>query len=312
MRSYAAGRAALAVLQLAVLSVLVFVLTSLLPGDAADLRFTETLSPEQVDRLREQLGLDQPAPERFLHWFGGVLSGDLGTSLISGGPVSSIVRDSIGATLVLTLATLAVVVPLAVALGILMGTRENGRIDRAITSVTLALSAIPDFVIAVVLVAVFSLKLGWLPATWIGSSLLTSPVLLVLPVTVLLGRTVCLLSRQVRAGTITALNAEYVVQARRLGVPRRQVLLRHVLPNAAVPGVQELARTGDTLLGGVLVVEAIFAIPGFATALVDGVETRDIPTVQGLTLVLAVAALLINLGADLVCNRLVPRTELLR
>jgi peptide/nickel transport system permease protein len=312
MRSYAGQRALLAVVQLAVLSVLVFVLTSLLPGDAADLRFTETLTPEQVDRMRAQLGLDQPAVERFLHWFGAVLTGDLGTSLISGGPVVDIVRESVGATLVLALATLAVVVPLAVALGIVMGTRENGRLDRAITSVTLALSAIPDFVIAVLLVALFSLKLGWLPATWIGGDLLASPALLVLPVAVLLGRTVCLLSRQVRAGTITALSAEYVVQARRLGVPRRQLLLRHVLPNAAVPGVQELARTGDTLLGGVLVVEAIFAIPGFATALVDGVETRDIPVVQGLTLVLAVAALLINLAADLVCNRLVPRTELLR
>ena len=276
------------------------------------MRFTETLTPDQVARLREQLGLDQPALERFMHWFGNVLTGDLGTSLISGGPVLDIVKASVGATLVLTLATLAVVVPLAVALGILMGTRENGRLDRTITSITLALSAIPDFVIAVVLVALFSLKLGWLPATWVGGSLLASPVLLVLPVAVLLGRTVCLLSRQVRAGTINALHADYVVQARRLGVPRRRLLLRHVLPNAAVPGVQELARTGDTLLGGVLVVEAIFAIPGFATALVDGVETRDVPVVQGLTLVLAVAALLINLGADLVCNRLVPRTELLR
>ncbi|MGC4940730.1 ABC transporter permease [Kribbella sp. DT2] len=312
MRVYAAQRAALAVLQLAVLSVLVFVLTSLLPGDAADLRFTETLTPEQVASLRAQLGLDQPAVERFGHWLGNVLSGDLGTSLISGGPVLDIVKASVGASLVLTVATLAVVVPVAVALGILMGTRENGRLDRTITSITLALSAIPDFVIAVVLVAVFSLKLGWLPATWVGGDLLASPVLLVLPVGVLLGRTVCLLSRQVRAGTINALHADYVVQARRLGVPRRRLLLRHVLPNAAVPGVQELARTGDTLLGGVLVVEAIFAIPGFATALVDGVETRDLPVVQGLTLVLAVAALLINLGADLVCNRLVPRTELLR
>lgn len=312
MRSYAAQRAALAVVQLAVLSVLVFVLTALLPGDAAEMRFTETLTPSQVDQLRAQLGLDQPAVERFTHWFGNVLTGDLGTSLISGGPVIDIVKNSVGATLVLTLATLAVVVPLAVALGIVMGTRENGRIDRSITSITLALSAIPDFVIAVLLVAVFSLKLGWLPATWIGGDLLASPVLLVLPVAVLFGRTVCLLSRQVRAGTITALHAEYVVQARRLGVPRRRLLLRHVLPNAAVPGVQELARTGDTLLGGVLVVEAIFAIPGFATALVEGVETRDVPVVQGLTLVLAVAALVINLGADLVCNRLVPRTELLR
>ncbi|GAB3811917.1 ABC transporter permease [Kribbella italica] len=312
MRAYAAQRAALAVLQLAVLSVLVFVLTSLLPGDAADMRFTETLTPEQVASLRAQLGLDQPAIERFGHWVGNVLSGDLGTSLISGGPVLDIVKASVGATLVLTVATLAVVVPVAVALGILMGTRENGRLDRTVTSITLALSAIPDFVIAVVLVAVFSLKLGWLPATWVGGDLLASPVLLVLPVGVLLGRTVCLLSRQVRAGTINALHADYVVQARRLGVPRRRLLLRHVLPNAAVPGVQELARTGDTLLGGVLVVEAIFAIPGFATALVDGVETRDLPVVQGLTLVLAVAALLINLGADLVCNRLVPRSELLR
>lgn len=302
----------LAVVQLAVLSVLVFVLTTLLPGDAADMRFTETLTPDQVARLRAELGLDQPLVHRFVDWLGNVLRGDLGTSLISGGPVVDIVKSSVGATLVLTLATLAIVVPLAVALGIVMGTRENGRLDRAITSVTLALSAIPDFVIAVVLVAVFSLKLGWLPATWIGGSLLASPVLLVLPVAVLLGRTVCLLSRQVRAGTITALHAEYVVQARRLGVPRRRLLLRHVLPNAAVPGVQELARTGDTLLGGVLVVEAIFAIPGFATALVDGVETRDVPVVQGLTLVLAVAALLLNLAADLVCNRLVPRTELLR
>ncbi|WP_433161731.1 ABC transporter permease [Kribbella sp. CA-247076] len=312
MRSYAAQRAALAVVQLAVLSVLVFVLTALLPGDAAELRFTETLTPEQIERLRVELGLDQPAVERFTQWFGNVLTGDLGTSLISGGPVVDIVKNSVGATLVLTLATLVVVVPLAVALGIVMGTRENGRLDRAITSVTLALSAIPDFVIAVVLVTVFSLQLGWLPATWIGGDLLANPVLLVLPVAVLFGRTVCLLSRQVRAGTITALQAEYVVQARRLGVPRRRLLLRHVLPNAAVPGVQELARTGDTLLGGVLVVEAIFAIPGIATALVDGVETRDVPVVQGLTLVLAVAALVINLGADLVCNRLVPRTELLR
>src|SRR3954462_13220847 len=123
MRSYAAQRALLAIVQLVVLSVLVFVLTALLPGDAADMRFTETLSPDQIARLRSQLGLDQPALERFVHWFGNVLSGDLGTSLISGGPVLDIVKASVGATLVLTVATLAVVVPAAVALGLLMGTR---------------------------------------------------------------------------------------------------------------------------------------------------------------------------------------------
>jgi peptide/nickel transport system permease protein len=312
MRSYVVQRAAIAVIQLAVLSVLVFALTSLLPGDAADMRSTETLTPAQIADLRTELGLDRPALERFADWAGGVLTGDLGTSLAADRPVLDIVRSSIGATLVLTLATLAVVVPLAVVLGVVTGTREGSRLDRAVNSVTLAVSAIPDFVLAVVLVAVFSLQLGWLPATWIGADLLDDPALLILPVLVLFGRTVCLLSRQVRAGTVTALQAEYVAQARRLGVRRRALLFRHVLPNAAVPGVQELARTGDTLLGGVLVVEAIFAIPGFATALIGGVEARDVPLVQGLTLVLAVAALVINLGADLLCNRLVPRTELLR
>jgi peptide/nickel transport system permease protein len=312
MLPYAAQRAVLAVVQLVVLSVLVFALTSLLPGDAAEFRFEE-LPPEQVDRLREQLGLDRPAVERFVDWAGNVLTGDLGTSLVSGGPVADVVRSSLGATLVLTAATLAVVVPLAVLLGIVTGTREGGRLDRAVNTVTLVLSAIPDFVLAVLLVSVFAFRFNLLPATWVGAQgndLLRQPALLVLPVAVLFGRTVCLLSRQVRAGTVSTLNAEYVAQARRLGVPRRSILLRHVLPNAAVPGVQELARTGDTLLGGVLVVEAIFAIPGFATALVGGVEARDVPVVQGLTLVLAAAALLINLGADLLCNRLVPRTDL--
>src|SRR5262249_46378099 len=135
---------------------------------------------------------------------------------------------------------------------------------------------VPDFVLALALVAVFSLRLGWLPSTWLGADgtgLLTSPVLLVLPVAVLLARTVCTLSRQIRAGTVAALEAGYTVQARRLGVPRGRLVLRHVLPNAAVPGVQELARTGDQLLGGVLVVEAVFAIPGTATALIEAVQS---------------------------------------
>ncbi|MGH3994049.1 MAG: ABC transporter permease, partial [Pseudonocardiaceae bacterium] len=177
MRSYVALRAAIAVVQLAVLSVLVFALTALLPGDAADVRFTETLTPEQIADLRDELGLDRPALERFADWAGGLLTGDLGTSLVSGQPVLDIVRSSIGATLVLTLATLAVVVPLAVLLGIVTGIREGGRIDRAVNSVTLGLSAIPDFVLAVVLVAVFSLQLGWLPATWVGADLLANPSL---------------------------------------------------------------------------------------------------------------------------------------
>ncbi|MGA5424723.1 ABC transporter permease [Streptomyces lavendulocolor] len=315
MRGYALQRLALGGVQLALLTVLVFLLTSLLPGDAADVRNDEDATPEQVAALREQLGLDRPALERFTDWAGGVLTGDLGTSLVSGGPVLDVLAGSAGITLLLAAVTLAVVVPLAVLLGIASGLREGGRLDRAVTSVTLALNAVPDFVLALLLVAGLSLRLGWLPATWVGvgaADLIARPALLVLPVGVVAARMVCLLSRQVRAGMVTVLKAGYVTQARRLGVPRRTLLLRHVLPNAAVPGIQELARVGDNLVGGVLIVEAVFAIPGVATALVDAVEARDVPTVQGLALVVAAAALLFSLAADLVSHRLVPRTEVLR
>ncbi|HET6858872.1 MAG TPA: ABC transporter permease [Streptomyces sp.] len=315
MRGYLLHRLVLGLVQLALLAGLVFALTSLLPGDAAAVRYDGDATDAQVAALREQLGLDRPALERFTDWAGGALTGDLGTSLVSGGPVTGILAESAGPTLVLTGVTLVVVVPLALLLGLVSGMREGGRTDRVFSSVTLALNAVPDFLLALLLVAGLSLKLGWLPATWVGvgaGELLGQPALLVLPVAVVAARMVCLLSRQIRAGTVTTLGAGYVVQARRLGVPRRALLLRHVLPNAAVPGIQELARVGDNLVGGVLIVEAVFAIPGVATALVRAVEARDIPTVQGLALVVAAAALLFSLAADLVCHRLVPRTEVLR
>lgn len=315
MLRHAVRRVLLAVVQLACLAVLVFLLTSLLPGDAAEVQFNEQAGLDEVVHLREQLGLDRPLGERFADWAGGLPTGDLGTSLVGGQPVGEIVTGSLTATVLLAAVTAALLVPLAMLLGLAMGLRAGGRLDRAITAVTLALNSVPDFVLALALVAVFSLRLGWLPSTWLdadGADLLARPVLLVLPVAVLLARTVCTLSRQIRAGTIAALDAGHTVQARRLGVPRVRLVLRHVLPNAAVPGVQELARTGDQLLGGVLVVEAVFAIPGTATALIDAVQSRDVPTVQALTLLLAAAALAFNVTADLVCQRLAPRAEVLR
>ncbi|MFI0372196.1 ABC transporter permease [Actinomadura sp. 1N219] len=315
MLRHAARRVGLAVVQLACLAVLIFLLTSLLPGDAAEVQFNEQTGLGEVAHLREQLGLDRPLDERFLDWAGALLSGDLGTSLVGGTPVTEIVTGSLTATVLLAAVTVVLLVPLAMLLGLAAGLRAGGRLDRTITAVTLALNSIPDFVLALALVAVFSLQLGWLPSTWLGAEggqLLSQPGLLVLPVAVLLARTVCTLSRQIRAGTIAALEAGYTVQARRLGVPRGRLVLRHVLPNAAVPGVQELARTGDQLLGGVLIVEAVFAIPGTATALIEAVQSRDVPTVQALTLLLAAVALTLNIAADLVCERLAPRAEVLR
>ncbi|NED16211.1 ABC transporter permease [Streptomyces sp. SID9124] len=314
MLRHALRRSAWTLVQLAALSVIVFLLTDLLPGDAATVDFNEQAGLEQVGRLREQMGLDRPVAERFADWAHGLLTGDLGTSLVGGGPVAEVLSSSVPVTAVLAAVTLVLLVPLAVAVGLLTGLREGSRTDRVVSSVTLTLTSVPDFVLALLLVGVFALRLGWLPSTWVGADegWWQRPELFVLPVVVLLCRTVCALSRQVRAGTVTALHAGYAAQARRLGVPPVRLVLRHVLPNAAVPGVQELARTGDQLLGGVLVVEAVFAIPGTATALIEAVQNRDVPTVQALTLTLAAVACLLNLVADLVGYRLAPRSEVLR
>ncbi|MGW4729849.1 ABC transporter permease [Streptomyces shenzhenensis] len=314
MLRYALRRCGWTVVQLAALSVIVFLLTDLLPGDAATVDFNEQAGLDQVARLREQMGLDRPLTERFADWAHGLLTGDLGTSLVGGGPVSEVLSSSVGVTAALAAMTILFLVPLAVAVGLLTGLRADSRTDRVISAVTLTLTSVPDFVLALLLVGLFALRLGWLPSTWVGADDVwwQRPELFVLPMTVLLARTVCVLSRQIRAGTITALHAGYTVQARRLGVPPARLLLWHVLPNAAVPGVQELARTGDQLLGGVLVIEAVFAVPGTATALVEAVQNRDVPTVQALTLALATVACLLNLGADLVGQRLAPRTEVLR
>ncbi|WP_406406932.1 ABC transporter permease [Streptomyces halstedii] len=314
MLRYALRRGGWTVVQLAVLSVVVFLLTDLLPGDAATVDFNEQAGLDQVAQLREQMGLDRPAAERFADWAHGLLTGDLGTSLVGGGPVSGVLARSVTVTAALAAVTILLLVPLAVVIGLVTGLRAGSRTDRVVSAVTLTLTSVPDFVLALLLVALFSLRLGWLPSTWVGADDLwwQRPELFVLPVAVLLARTVCVLSRQIRAGTLTSLNAGYTVQARRLGVPPVRLVLRHLLPNAAVPGVQELARTGDHLLGGVLVVEAVFAIPGTATALVEAVQNRDVPTVQALTLALAAVACLLNLAADLVSRRLAPRTEVLR
>ncbi|HEX7305827.1 ABC transporter permease [Lentzea sp.] len=314
-RGYVLQRGLVALVQLVLLAVLVFLLTEALPGDAAYVRFGEQTTLDQVAALRTQLELDLPAPQRFLDWFGDVLTGDLGTSLVNGAPVTEALARAFPVTLLLSVVTLAVVVPLAVVLGVAAGLREGSRLDRGLTAVTLTLQSIPDFVLALLLVALFAVRLRWLPATAIGAdaaSLLARPELLVLPVAVLLAKTTGVLSRQVRAGVVDAARSEYVAQARRLGVPDRAVVLRHILPNALVPAVQELARVGDGLLGGVLVVEAVFALPGVATEIVEAVQARDVPVVQSFVLLLGALALLVNLAVDLTAHRLVPRAEVLR
>lgn len=309
--SFAARRLLLGVAQTVAVVLLVFALTEALPGDAAVALAGDQPDPARIAAIREAMRLDRPAWERLTDWAGGLLHGDLGTSLVSGRPVATYLADGFGPTLLLAALTLALLVPSGFGLGVLMARHEGGRLDRLLSSLTLGVYAVPEFALGVLLVTVFALRLDWLPPTAVGygSDLLAHPAVLVLPVLVLLARPVCSLARLVRAGMVEALASPYVAHARRCGVPAARVRYAHALPNALASAVQQLARTVDWLLCGVIVVEALFVIPGLGTVLLNAVAERDVPVVQGLAVVFGVVTVVVNLGADLVAHRFAPRAE---
>ncbi|MCX5415833.1 ABC transporter permease [Streptomyces sp. NBC_00059] len=309
-RSWIARRLLLGVAQTAAVVLLVFALTEALPGDAAVAFAGDQPDPQRIEAVREAMGLDRPAHERLAEWVTGLLHGDLGTSLTSGRPVSGFLADGFGPTLLLATVTVLLLVPVGVGLGVLAARHEGRFTDRLISSATLGVYAVPEFALGVLLVSVFALRLGWLPPTAVGygDGLLAHPAVLVLPVLVLLARPVCSLARLVRAGMIEALATPYAAQARRYEIPGARIRYGHALPNALAPATQQLARTIDWLLCGVVVVEALYVIPGLGTVLMNAVADRDIPVVQGLAVVFGLATVVLNLGADLVTHRLAPRS----
>ncbi|MFJ5263410.1 ABC transporter permease [Streptomyces sp. NPDC088387] len=308
--SFVARRLLLGAAQTVAVVLLVFALTEALPGDAAVALAGDQPDPARIAAIRETLHLDRPAHERLADWAYGLAHGDFGTSLISGRPVAQYLTDGFGPTLLLAGLTLVLLVPIGFGLGVLAARHEGRPADRLISSATLAVYAVPEFALGVLLVTVFALRLGWLPPTAVGhgTDLLAQPAVLVLPVLVLLSRPVCSIARLVRAGMAEALSAQYTVHATRHGIGGARVRYTHALPNALAPAVQQLARTVDWLLCGVIVVEALFVIPGLGTVLLNAVAERDVPVVQGLAVVFGVLTVVLNLGADLVAHRLTPRT----
>ncbi|MER6306988.1 ABC transporter permease [Streptomyces sp. NPDC001657] len=309
LRSFVARRLLLGVAQTVAVVLLVFALTEALPGDAAVALAGDQPDPARVAALREAMHLDRPAYERLAEWAAGLLHGDFGTSVTSGRPVSQFLADGFGPTLLMAALTVALLVPAGFGLGVLAARHEGRLVDRLISSLTLAVYAVPEFALGVLLVTVFALRLGWLPPTAVGygTDLLAHPAALLLPLLVLLSRPVCSLARLVRAGMVDALAAPYTVHARRYGVGGARVRYAHALPNALAPAVQQLARTLDWLLCGVIVVEALFVIPGLGTVLLHAVAERDVPVVQGLAVVFGVLTVALNLCADLIAHRLAPR-----
>lgn len=309
LRSFVARRLLLGVAQTMAVVLLVFALTEALPGDAAVALAGDQPDPARIAAIREAMRLDRPAYERLADWTVGLAHGDFGTSLASGRPVGQYIGDGFGPTLLLAALTVVLLVPLGFGLGVLAARHAGRPVDRLVSTVTLAVYAVPEFALGVLLVGVLALRLGRLPPTAVGhgTDLLAHPAVLVLPVLVLLARPVCSLARLVRAGMIDALAAPYAVHARRYGVSAARVRYTHALPGALAPAAQQLARTVDWLLCGVVVVEALYVIPGLGTVLLDAVAERDVPVVQGLAVVFGVLTVVLNLGADVVAHRFAPR-----
>jgi peptide/nickel transport system permease protein len=311
--AYAAKRIGLGAVQVLAVACLAFALVELLPGDAAVALAGDQPDPATIARIREQMHLDEPALARLRDWLSALLTGDFGASLVSGRPVADLLATALQPTLILAGSTLILLLPLSIGLGVAAARRQGRWPDRVITTFTVGLYSVPEFALAVLLVSVFAIGLAWLPPTAVGvPSLLAEPAVLVLPLLVLLARPICSIARLVRAGMIEALGSEYVAHARRAGISERRVVLAHALPNAITPATAQIARTADWLLGGVIVVESVFVIPGLGTALVDAVNARDLPVVQGIAVVFGATTVLVNLAADLVAFRLAPRLEVAR
>ncbi len=293
---------------LLLLSVLVFVGVDLLPGDPVTSRIGATATPERIADARARAGLDRPLAERYLHWAAGLPRGDLGTSA-SGRPVVDVLSDRVGNSALLAGLAVALLVPLSLALGTWAGLRAGRRGDRWVTTASLLVVAVPEFVTAGALVLVFAIGLGWLPAVSLvpaGTSPLAVPEVLVLPVVSLLLLGLAYAVRVIRAATAAAARAPHVEFARLNGAGRGEVLRHAVLPAVVPVAVQVWLVTGVGLVGGAVLVESVFGYPGVGTLLVSAVQTGDLPVVQALTMVLGAAMLAALVLADLVVRLATP------
>ncbi|AQH05503.1 ABC transporter permease (plasmid) [Burkholderia sp. KK1] len=297
-----AARLGLALLTLLIVSAMVFALTGLLPGDAAQQALGQAATPAQVAALRHQFGLDQPAVQRYAQWLMHAVSGNFGNSLSNDQPVRELIATRLPNSLVLAGLTTLVSVPIALAIGITSAMFRGSLLDRALNVLTLSTVAVPEFLIATVAVLIFAVKLHWLPAlSYLSdvSSLETLLRIYAMPVLTLCCVIIAQMARMTRAAVLDQLNASYVEMAILKGASPLRVVLRHVLPNTIGPIANAVALSLSYLFGGVVIVESIFNYPGLASLMVDAVTNRDMPLVQGCVMVFCAAYLALVLIADL-------------
>src|SRR5436190_11221727 len=294
----------------AVVALVVFLLLYLTPGDPAAILAGDAATSDDIRRIREKLGLDAPFLVRFGDWIAQLLRGELGTSIFTNLPVAYLIGQRVEPTLSLTLCTLLVSILVAVPLGIVAAARAGTWIDRCVMAFSVLGFSLPVFVLAYILILIFSIQLEWLPVQGyhpIREGVWEWARHLILPSTALGTVYIALIARITRASMLDALAQDYVRTAQAKGLTPSEVLVGHALKNAAVPIVTVIGIGIALLIGGAIVTETVFAIPGIGRLTVDSILRRDYPIIQGVVLVFSGAYVLINLAVDLSYMLLDPR-----
>lgn len=290
---------------------LTFLLINALPGNVAVAVLGDQATPEQIAALTAQLGLDQPLPQRFLSWLGGVLHGDLGASLVNQQPVWDAVAQRIPVTLELVALALLISIVTAVPAALLAVRRPGGIVDRLLGALSFSFLATPSFLVGLLLILVLSIGLrlfpvsGWVPFDQDPIGNLTTAFL---PALTLAATPFAYFSRLLRADLMEQLTREdYVTTARAKGVPRSGILFRHVLRNSVFPMMTMVGLTTSLLVGGSVVVESIFGVPGIGLLLIQSITSRDIPVVLGVVVFIATMVVIVNLVIDMLYGVVDPR-----
>jgi peptide/nickel transport system permease protein len=304
-------RLGLGLLTLFLISVIIFIATEVLPGDAARVALGRAANLASLAALRAQLHLDQPIPLQYWHWLVDIGRGSFGTSLVNGRPVSALVAPRIVNTLVLMGIAGAIGVPLAGAIGILAALRQGRRLDGVLSVAAFVLAAVPEFIIGIGLILLLAtLVVQWLPPVSMvppGLSVLARPRILVLPSLTLILVIFPYIFRMMRATMIDVLDSDYMEMARLKGLSGPRLVLAHAMPNAVAPTLQVVALTFAYLAGGTVMVEYVFGYAGLGQGLMNAIEARDIPVIQFIVLLLAGFYVLLNIAADIAAVLVTPR-----
>ena len=310
MGKYLLRRLGTIVPTLVLVSMLVFGLQQLLPGDPAVILAGEDQDPGVVAYLRKKMHLDQPLPVQYLYWVGGVLRGDLGESLRIQKPVLDLVAEKLPVTLQLASMAIVIAVLIGVTAGVVSAVRRGTAWDYAANLFALWGLSIPNFWLGILFILLFAVRLGWLPASGYVSpfeDLRGNLAAMIMPAFVLGNAFAAVLMRHTRSSMLNVMSADYVRTARAKGLSERVVVLKHALRNALIPVITLGALGFGELLGGTVLTETVFTIPGFGKLVVDAVFNRDYAVVQGVVLVTATAFIVLNLLADLAYFAVNPR-----